>query len=119
MTELKPCKYCGGAKRFQIVSPVSDHAWANCFCTRAAPRTDGDVGELVERLLDGCKYVHAMDLPRDEYKRQIAMAEAAARITALSAEVEHWKRLHAENCAAYDKVVAEREHFRSALGAKP
>lgn len=28
------CKYCGGAKRIQIVSPVSDGAWASCFCSR-------------------------------------------------------------------------------------
>ena len=30
------CVYCGGAKRIQIVSPVSDHAWADCFCVKAA-----------------------------------------------------------------------------------
>lgn len=30
------CKYCGGAKRFQITSPVSDGAWAACFCRRPA-----------------------------------------------------------------------------------
>lgn len=30
------CRYCGGAKRFQIVSSVSDHAWADCFCSRPA-----------------------------------------------------------------------------------
>ncbi len=31
---IKPCRYCGGQKRFQIVSPVSDHAWADCFCVK-------------------------------------------------------------------------------------
>lgn len=30
------CKYCAGAKRIQIVSSVSDHAWADCFCNRPA-----------------------------------------------------------------------------------
>jgi hypothetical protein len=28
------CVYCGDAKRIQIVSPVSDHAWADCFCVK-------------------------------------------------------------------------------------
>ena len=31
------CRYCGGAGKFQVVSPVSDHAWATCFCRRFAP----------------------------------------------------------------------------------
>lgn len=30
------CNYCGGSGRFQIVSPVSDHAWTTCFCSRPA-----------------------------------------------------------------------------------
>jgi len=38
----KPCRYCGGAKRFQIVSPVSDHAWADCFCTRLTASTEAE-----------------------------------------------------------------------------
>lgn len=33
--ELPKCRYCGGAGKFQVVSPVSDHAWATCFCSRA------------------------------------------------------------------------------------
>ena len=32
--EQVKCRYCGGAGRFQIVSLVSDHAWAVCFCIR-------------------------------------------------------------------------------------
>lgn len=28
------CRYCGGARRFQIISSVSDGAWADCFCAR-------------------------------------------------------------------------------------
>lgn len=30
------CRYCGGAGKFQVVSPVSDGAWAACFCSRLA-----------------------------------------------------------------------------------
>ncbi|WP_126516789.1 hypothetical protein [Sphingobium amiense] len=35
------CRYCGGAKRIRIVSPVSDHAEADCWCVKeAAIRAD-------------------------------------------------------------------------------
>jgi hypothetical protein len=79
--------------------------------TRAAPRTDGDDGELVERLR-----AHSANALIDQ---------AADRITALSAEVE---RLH----SIPDRLWAEAQDnrwdsgfnyavkmFRSALGAKP
>jgi hypothetical protein len=35
-SEAHRCRYCGGAGKFQIVSPVSDGAWAACFCSRPA-----------------------------------------------------------------------------------
>lgn len=48
MNEPK-CRYCGGAGRFQIVSLVSDHAWATCFCSRTeaepAPRVGDGSGD--------------------------------------------------------------------------
>lgn len=34
--ELPKCRYCGGVGKFQVVSSVSDGAWATCFCSRAA-----------------------------------------------------------------------------------
>lgn len=40
------CVYCGGKGKFQIVSPVADHAWADCFCTRASQPRD-DVREMM------------------------------------------------------------------------
>lgn len=39
------CRFCGGQGRFQIVSPVSDHAWANCFCTKPAIASIDTTGE--------------------------------------------------------------------------
>ena len=38
--------------------------------------------------------------------------EAAAEIRALRAARDDWKRLHAENCAVFDNVCAEREWLR-------
>lgn len=32
--KTEPCRFCGDQKKFQVVSPTSDHAWANCFCTK-------------------------------------------------------------------------------------
>ena len=53
---IKPCRYCGGQKRFQIVSPVSDHAWADCFCvkdrTPSLAAQDGLVASLRKQLED-------------------------------------------------------------------
>lgn len=46
----RPCKYCGGAGRFQIVSNVSDHAWADCFCQRTLTPS-GDRVEAVARAI--------------------------------------------------------------------
>ena len=50
---LRKCRYCAGAGRFQIVSPVSDHAWAACFCTRpnhASDTREVERGDDVERV---------------------------------------------------------------------
>jgi len=58
------CSYCGGARRFQVISPVSDGAWADCFCVtipkaqaamqeRCASVADELGGERVERGPDG------------------------------------------------------------------
>ena len=46
----KPCRYCGGVGRFQIVSSVSDHAWTTCFCAKHYPAADEGVVDLIERL---------------------------------------------------------------------
>lgn len=51
--QLKPCRYCGDQKRFQIVSPVSDHAWADCFCVKARTTSLAAQDGLVE-LLQRC-----------------------------------------------------------------
>jgi hypothetical protein len=112
MTELKPCKYCGGAKRFQIVSPVSDHAWANCFCTRAAPRTDGDDGELVERLRKMQRAPDGTILP---WVVNPDGPEAAARITALSAEVERFNGEREALTGWLAMAVAEMSRARGRL----
>jgi len=55
------CQYCGGAKRIQIVSPVSDHAWADCFCvklpTLSAQQAAGEaVLEKLRELLKGIEH---------------------------------------------------------------
>jgi len=39
------CRYCGGAGCFQVVSPVSDHAWANCFCMKAAQSQHSELAD--------------------------------------------------------------------------
>lgn len=44
------CRYCGGAKRFQIVSPVSDHAWADCFCQRDLRPDDALLAGIAEAI---------------------------------------------------------------------
>lgn len=42
------CRYCGGAKRIQIVSSVSDHAWADCFCNRPEQAVPSFTEAMVE-----------------------------------------------------------------------
>ena len=113
MTELKPCRACGAPCRVETFKSetisaslwlcsdasvfggkcpetdgyISEEAWN----TRATPRTDGDDGELVERLEHGMAFdidvgFHGVSAEACETSRQ-----AAARITALSAEVERLK----------------------------
>jgi len=49
-----------------------------------------------------------------QWDKEIAdiMMEAAAEIRTLRAECDDRKRLHAENCALFDKACAEREWLR-------
>lgn len=44
------CRYCGDTKRIQIVSPVSDHAWADCFCVKAPAAASVEAGTLEDGL---------------------------------------------------------------------
>lgn len=80
------CKYCGGAKRIQIVSAVSDHAWADCFCAREkAPVELAGLDARNLRLL--------VDLLRREGNYSgvwfaHALLEAATAIEALSRQFE-------------------------------
>lgn len=117
MTELKPCAYCGGEpynvpQTCSYSAPGKQHFYRilckNCAAdtppqstpeaaiafwnTRASPHTDGDDGELVERLKLG-------DLS--------AIDQAAARITALSAEV-----------AAYERSIVLKQELIEALSAE-
>ena len=46
------CRYCGGAGKFQIVSSVSDRAWATCFCSRAVEVRHSEVREALERQME-------------------------------------------------------------------
>jgi hypothetical protein len=41
--ERQRCRYCGGAGKFQVMSSVSDGAWASCFCSRATTEQAGPV----------------------------------------------------------------------------
>ena len=85
MTELKPCSKCG--------LPEAEHSYNGaCYgvCGQFTPRTDGDDGELVKDLEEWAESLRmafkAGDLGTDEPATR--MDQAAARITALSAEVE-------------------------------
>lgn len=54
------CKFCGDTKRIQIVSPVSDHAWADCFCVKLGTHLAAEIhqnGVLGLRLM---RYENAM-----------------------------------------------------------
>ena len=53
---LKSCRYCGGQKRFQIVSPVSDHAWADCFCVKDRTTSLAAQDGLVEVFYIDCEF---------------------------------------------------------------
>ena len=113
MTELKPCPFCGKqpytdedtAADFGQRRTGNEYAIACSWCevsapgaesmeqaitawnTRAAPRTDGDDGELVERLRKFERWLYAMDLAGLS-EEQPNLNLVADRITALSAEVE-------------------------------
>ena len=157
MTELKPCSYCGmrgktetfgkgvtlwacshnkllGGKCPDQNAYFTADAWNEAH-TRAAPRTDGDDGELVERLLNIAHHSKCTYLPGyvEEPVRQ-----AADRITALSAEVERlteaynrlgdtalaevakWATESGRKDAKIDALMADLQTLRrQALGAKP
>lgn len=154
MTELKPCPWCDSVEHL-VVSPCGsltadmpdrpyrvvcnhiDHdqvqgpveygrySAIRAWNTRAAPRSDGEVGELVRLCLSvttcGC----------DEDEAAAIGRQAAAHLTALSAEVE---RLTAglqsianngccdqcQEAAKVAKHILTGPHVpQAALGAKP
>jgi hypothetical protein len=129
MTELKPCPFCGGATvtyvcedGFNVGCSSANNCLARPFIiertleeaasiwnTRAAPRTDGDDGELVESLTSIGVICAITD-------------QAAAHLTALSAEVERLKeagRFLIGDCDCIGMKSPMLENFRQALGAKP
>lgn len=103
-----PCRYCGGERRVQIVSPVSDHAWADCFCSRTP--TGGS--ELIAKLREDYE---TQDTPGQLWRKsrealRLERREAAtllqsqqAEITRLSAMVEEgrWQSIdtHGGHCS--------------------
>ena len=69
--------------------------------------------------------VEAQDMLPDDWFESHAVADAAhrrvshyidatnAKLAERDAEIAQWQNLHRDNCAAYDKAAAEREHFRN------
>lgn len=84
MSDRKSCRYCGGAGKFQIVSSVSDSAWATCFCSRA----NADI-EAAARVAESPGFIEARDTDWDAgvnyAKRYIAAAIRALATPATSA----------------------------------
>jgi hypothetical protein len=82
-----------------------------------APRTDGDDGELVERL----NYTHEHGIFDAQIAGMLASPkEAAARITALSAEVERLGEALKKACDHLDQIGEKSDpYLDAALGAKP
>lgn len=60
--------------------------------------------DLVEQLYDTTWISHVYN--------QAQRDKAAREIIRLREQVAQWEKLHAENCVAFDKAVAEREWFR-------
>jgi hypothetical protein len=114
MTEPDPHDYYnlkdanGEPYSFTNMPPVEAVSALTCAAfTRAAPRTDGDDGELVERLREvGLDY---------DFHENALIYQAAARITALSTEVAEKDAALAELIKAANELSAEV----LALGAKP
>ena len=168
MTELKPCPFCGGAPeldsqqayralssgkvgtRFVIYCTSCNADMGFCrediescnqegaeqeivtaWNTRVAPRTDGDDGELVD-------WLKAIAMRQEHDHPFKVIGQAAARITALSAEVERlteaynrlggtalaevakWATESGRKDAKIDALLADLQTIRrQALGAKP
>lgn len=153
MTDLTPCPFCGNRRNyFNADAPNFTRRYWTVKCdvcdvqgppfsvnsegeaeaiaawnTRAAPRTAGDVGELVERLTGRAQFCR----DKGGIKSPEVMEEAAARITALSAEVERLScGLHSianngccdqcQEAAKVAKHILTGPHVpQAALGAKP
>lgn len=149
MTELKPCPFCGSglarepgrytnASFSGVELMLGNGSWfvwcGTCCCegrrsldkaeaiaawnTRAAPRADGDDGELVEQLL-----AEQLNIAEnvDVWTARLAV-QAAARITALSAEVERLDALIEQlmmDRARGRALDAVRNAQAAALGANP
>jgi uncharacterized small protein (DUF1192 family) len=122
MTELKPCPFCDGPAAIWMKQRVicnrccaegpdtgeDDETLADritAWNTRAAPRTDGDDGELVKTLLTLAGMNSRVD--------SVAMRQAAARITALSAEVERLKASAKNNNQLARMYKAQADEFRA------
>ena len=135
MTELKPCPFCGGepynVPQTCSYSAIGQQHFYRVLCkncaadtppqstpdaaivfwnTRATPRTDGDDGELVELLLGLAAKFEGQG---GKHYSAALFSECAARITALSAEVERLTASAKNNNQLARMYKAQADEFRA------